>query len=124
LYETEVQKLGAARVNPRMQVLELEEEGKLNLTVRLKKRALQGAYDLALKKKKVRAAAPIQQHVTARWPFQTAPFLDVIELPSLFCIAYDLALGMKRVCVLRLFSCMLLAAGLCKRHAGPIDACL
>lgn len=35
------------------QVLELEEEGKLNLTVRLKKRALQGAYDLALKKKKV-----------------------------------------------------------------------
>lgn len=36
------------------EVLELEEEGKLNLTVRLKKRALQGAYDLALKKKKVR----------------------------------------------------------------------
>ncbi|CAL8469062.1 g8603 [Coccomyxa elongata] len=34
------------------EVLELEEEGKLNLTVRLKKRALQGAYDLALKKKK------------------------------------------------------------------------
>lgn len=36
-----------------VQVLELEEEGKLNLTIKLKKRALQGAYDLALKKKKV-----------------------------------------------------------------------
>ncbi len=36
------------------QVLELEEDGKLNLTIKLKKRALQGAYDLALKKKKVR----------------------------------------------------------------------
>jgi hypothetical protein len=39
------------------QVLDLEEEhdGKLNLTVRLKKRALQGAYDQALKRKKVSA---------------------------------------------------------------------
>ena len=36
-----------------MQVLDLEEEGKLNMTVRLKKRALQGAYDQAIKKKKV-----------------------------------------------------------------------
>ncbi len=43
----------ATSVSPLVQVLELEEEGKLNLTVRLKKRALQGAYDLALKKKKV-----------------------------------------------------------------------
>lgn len=34
-------------------MLELEEEGKLNMTVRLKKRALQGAYDQAIKKKKV-----------------------------------------------------------------------
>lgn len=36
-----------------LQVLELEEDGKLNMTVRLKKRALQGAYDQAIKKKKV-----------------------------------------------------------------------
>lgn len=36
-----------------VQVLDLEEEGKLNMTVRLKKRALQGAYDQAIKKKKV-----------------------------------------------------------------------
>ena len=35
-------------------MLELEEDGKLNMTVRLKKRALQGAYDQAIKKKKVR----------------------------------------------------------------------
>ena len=34
-------------------MLELEEDGKLNMTVRLKKRALQGAYDQAIKKKKV-----------------------------------------------------------------------
>ena len=34
-------------------MLDLEEEGKLNMTVRLKKRALQGAYDQAIKKKKV-----------------------------------------------------------------------
>ena len=34
-------------------MLELEEDGKLNTTVRLKKRALQGAYDQAIKKKKV-----------------------------------------------------------------------
>ncbi len=45
------------------QVLELEEEGKLNLTVRLKKRALQGAYDLALKKKKVRLKSLITLYV-------------------------------------------------------------
>lgn len=35
------------------QVLDMEEDGKLNLTVRLKKRALQGAYDQAIKRKKV-----------------------------------------------------------------------
>ncbi len=40
-----------------VQVLDLEEEGKLNMTVRLKKRALQGAYDQAIKKKKVKSAA-------------------------------------------------------------------
>ena len=34
-------------------MLELEEDGKLNMTVRLKKRALQEAYDQAIKKKKV-----------------------------------------------------------------------
>ena len=39
------------------QVLDLEEDGKLNMTVRLKKRALQGAYDQAIKKKKVCANA-------------------------------------------------------------------
>ncbi|CAK0784079.1 hypothetical protein CVIRNUC_007282 [Coccomyxa viridis] len=37
------------------EVLELEEDGKLNMTVRLKKRALQGAYDQAIKKKKEEA---------------------------------------------------------------------
>jgi hypothetical protein len=35
----------------------MEEDGKLNLTVRLKKRALQGAYDQAIKRKKVPAGA-------------------------------------------------------------------
>ena len=40
-----------------LQVLDLEEEGKSNMTVRLKKRALQGAYDQAIKKKKVCAYA-------------------------------------------------------------------
>ena len=35
------------------QVLNLEEEGRNNLTLRLKKRALQGAYDTAVKRKKV-----------------------------------------------------------------------
>lgn len=44
-------------LNVRLQVLELEEDGKLNMTVRLKKRALQGAYDQAIKKKKVAAHA-------------------------------------------------------------------
>ncbi|KAK9908252.1 hypothetical protein WJX75_004876 [Coccomyxa subellipsoidea] len=42
------------------EVLELEEEGKLNLTIKLKKRALQGAYDLALKKKKEEAHRAVQ----------------------------------------------------------------
>ena len=37
----------------RAQVLNLEEEGRNNLTLRLKKRALQGAYDTAVKRKKV-----------------------------------------------------------------------
>ena len=36
------------------EVLALEEDGKGNATVRLKKKALQGAYDNAIKKKKVR----------------------------------------------------------------------
>ena len=57
-----------------VQVLELEEEGKLNLTVRLKKRALQGAYDLALKKKKVRHRVPWHIYVDmgshAKQPFK------------------------------------------------------
>ena len=35
-------------------MLALEEDGKGNATVRLKKKALQGAYDNAIKKKKVR----------------------------------------------------------------------
>lgn len=35
------------------EVLELEEKGKVNLTIRLKKRALQGAYETAVKKTKV-----------------------------------------------------------------------
>jgi predicted ribosome quality control (RQC) complex YloA/Tae2 family protein len=35
------------------EVLALEEDGKGNQTVRLKKKALQGAYDNAIKKKKV-----------------------------------------------------------------------
>ncbi len=35
------------------EVLELEEAGKMNPTLRLKKRALQAAYDTALKKKRV-----------------------------------------------------------------------
>ncbi len=38
-----------------MQVLDLEEQGNLNLTLRLKKKALQGAYDNAIKKKKARS---------------------------------------------------------------------
>ncbi|EIE21057.1 hypothetical protein COCSUDRAFT_67053 [Coccomyxa subellipsoidea C-169] len=42
------------------EVLELEEDGKLNLTIKLKKRALQGAYDLALKKKKEDAQRAVQ----------------------------------------------------------------
>ena len=37
-----------------MQVLELEDEGKVNLSVRMKKKALQGAMEAAAKKKKVR----------------------------------------------------------------------
>lgn len=37
------------------EVLALEEDGKGNQTVRLKKKALQGAYDNAIKKKKVTA---------------------------------------------------------------------
>lgn len=36
------------------EVLDMEESGKVNLTLRLKKRALQGAYDTAVKKRKVR----------------------------------------------------------------------
>ena len=39
--------------NELKEVLALEDDGKLNLTVRLKKRALQSAYDTAIKKKKV-----------------------------------------------------------------------
>ena len=39
------------------QVLELEEEGKVNLSVRMKKKALQGALEAAAKKKKVRPTA-------------------------------------------------------------------
>lgn len=35
------------------EVLALEEDGKVNQTIRLKKKALQGAYDNALKKRKV-----------------------------------------------------------------------
>jgi hypothetical protein len=46
--------LAACHAAIHLQVLELEEDGKLNMTVRLKKRALQGAYDQAIKKKKVR----------------------------------------------------------------------
>ena len=41
------------------QVLDMEDDGKLNLTVRLKKRALQSAYDAALKKKKVREGSTL-----------------------------------------------------------------
>ena len=39
--------------NELKEVLALEEDGKMNQTIRLKKKALQGAYDQAIKKKKV-----------------------------------------------------------------------
>ena len=39
------------------EVLDLEENGRVNLTLRLKKRALQGAYDTAVKKRKASQAS-------------------------------------------------------------------
>ena len=48
---------GTEPLAPPAQVLELEEEGKVNLSVRMKKKALQGALEAAAKKKKVRLGA-------------------------------------------------------------------
>ena len=45
------------------EVLDLEENGRVNLTLRLKKRALQGAYDTAVKKRKVRLSYPTPLHI-------------------------------------------------------------
>lgn len=56
-------------------MLELEEDGKLNMTVRLKKRALQGAYDQAIKKKKVSK----HSHSIAVLCFMVFPYLAMLE---------------------------------------------
>ena len=58
-------------------MLELEEEGKVNLSVRMKKKALQGALEAAAKKKKVGPrSAVVCRRPEAMWSVG-APLLNL-----------------------------------------------